>query len=132
MDPPYPIELVDQDDTIVFRQEEFDTVRTIYMNETHDDREISPNIYGHSVGYWDGDTLVIETIGSNWPFFDNDGVPQTEDTEYVEKFWLSEDGTRLEYTLTATDSKVFTAPVTLDRSWIWRPDVTIQPFDCTL
>lgn len=132
MDAPYPVELVDQGTTMLIKQEEFDTVRIIYMEETHADREISPNIYGHSVGRWDADTLIIETIGSNWPFYDNDGVPQTVDTEYVERFWLNEGGTSLEYTLTAIDSTIFTETVTLDRSWIWRPDVTIQPFNCTL
>ena len=130
MNPPYPMELIDHGDTIVYRQEEFDSVRTIHMNPTTTPPPESSNM-GHSVGRWEGGTLVVETILSTWPYFDGQGIPISSGAGYEERFTVSEDGKRLKYTVLITDPTTFTEPVLLDRFWLWVPGVQVQPYDCT-
>ncbi len=60
MEQPYPMEIVERDGNVVLPQEEYDTVRTIYLN----DREpvwIDSRPLGYTVGHWDGETLVSIT-----------------------------------------------------------------------
>ncbi len=131
VDPPYPMELVDQGDVILIRQEEFDTVRTVYMNPDTAPSDPEPSILGHSVGYWDRDTLVVQSTLVSWPYFDNRGIPQSLQARHVERFTVSENGRRLNYTLETTDPLTFTEPVKLDRFWLWRPGNEIEPYNCT-
>ena len=58
------------------------------------------------------------------------GIPQGPSSSIVERFTPTPDGTRLGYTMTITDPATFTAPVELKRSWVWRPDETVKPYDC--
>ena len=48
----------------------------------------------------------------------------------IERFTLSEDGSRLDYSLTVTDPANFTEPVTLTKFWVWYPEMTVEPFQC--
>ena len=49
----------------------------------------------------------------------------------VERFAPSADGSRLNYTLVITDPDSLTAPIEGKRSWVWRPDEKVMPFNCT-
>ena len=53
----------------------------------------------------------------SWPYFDDAGTPQTENVEILERFTVSGDGNRLEYSMTVTDPAAFVEPVNL--SWYW-------------
>ncbi len=133
MTQPYPMEFVDQDDTILLRIEEYDTVRTIYLGSAVSAAGQPPSILGHSVGHWEDDTLVVGTTGVNYPYFDGaPGIPQSDAVEFVERITAVEDGSRLDYRLTATDPATFTEPVVLDNSWIWLSDVKVEPYECTV
>lgn len=59
MEQPYPLEFVDQGGTIVLRMEEYDTVRTIHMNEPPASPGTPASRLGYSVGHWEGNTLVV-------------------------------------------------------------------------
>ena len=84
-----------------------------------------------SKGRWEDSPLVVETSAIDWAYFDKEGIPQGDAMTVVERFTPSEDGSRLEYTMTVTDSEVFTEPVTLERHWVWRPGEEIRPYNCT-
>ena len=145
MQQPNPVEFIDNGDEIVFRMEEFDTVRVIHMtSETPDTSEIpdedpAPTPLGHSTGRWEGNalivttgsTLVVTTDGINWPYFDQNGLRQSGDVETVERFAVNADGSRLNYEVVVTDPWLFTEPVTLNKSWRWIPGDAVLPFDCT-
>jgi len=49
---------------------------------------------------------------------------------YTERFTVSDDGSRLNYSLVADDPIVFTAPVELERAWLWEPGIELMPYDC--
>ncbi len=129
MSQPYPIELVQAGDNIEYRTEEYDLVRTFYMGDDAT-TDGPPSLLGHSVGRWEGDELVVETRNISWRFFDGTGVQHSEALELVERFGLNADGSRLLYTLTATDPATFTEPVVLDKDWVWRPGEVVRPFQC--
>ncbi len=132
MDNPFPIEFSEQGDDIVLRLEEWDTVRTIHMSASVDPTTQPATPLGYSTGRWENDTLVVETTRIDWPFFDDVGTPQSAEVETVERFWLNDDRTRLNYTITVTDPVTFSEPVTLDGYWAWAPGQEIKPFNCTL
>ena len=130
MEQPYPMEIVERDGNVVLLQEEYDTVRTIYLNGGEPEwTEARP--LGYTVGRWDGATLVAETTGISWRHFNTRGIPVSGAVQIVETFTLQENGGRLDYTMTVTDPATFTEPVLLDKSWLWFPSVTVEPFDCT-
>lgn len=131
MEQPYPIQFVQEGADIVLRMEEYDTVRTIRMDDTEAAEAPARSLLGYSKGHWKNSTLVVETSAIDWAYFDKEGIPQGDAMSIVEQFTPSEDGSRLEYTITVTDSEVFTEPVTLERHWVWRPGEEIRPYDCT-
>jgi hypothetical protein len=130
MDNPYPIEFREQGDTIVLLLEEWDGVRTIYVNGASGEPE-QPRM-GRSTGRWEGRTLVVETRDTEWRYVDDLGTPQSEDAVIVERFTLSADGTELAWQMRITDPVNFTEPVVMEGVWIWIPGHAIKPFDCTL
>ena len=129
MDQVHPMEFIDQGSEIVIRLEEQDVVRTIHMSDDVDPREVS-SPFGHSTGRWEGDTLVVSTTDIEWPWFDQEGIPQSDELVLTERFTPSPDGYVLNYTVTAIDPVVFTEPVELNRAWIWVPGEEIRPFNC--
>ena len=135
MGQPYPMEFIDEGERIVLRIELYDVVRTIHMSDGPSGAEATgpapaPAPQGHSRGSWEGGALVVRTNRLNWPYFDQSGIPQSPQSELLERFTPTGDGTRLEYTLTVTDPATFTEPVTLEKYWTWRPEAEVRPFEC--
>jgi hypothetical protein len=127
---PLPMEFVSQGDIILQRFEENDNVREIFMAATAETAADEPKMLGHSRGAWDGSTLVVTTTNVAVDRFDNAGTPFSEDMRLIERFTPSEDGKRLDYTLQVTDPQTFTEPFTVERYWIWRPEIVVSPYDC--
>jgi hypothetical protein len=82
--------------------------RHIYMNVPHSAHP-APSWYGESVGHYEGDTLVVDTIGLNdKTFVDNYRTPHTTQLHVVERFRLSDEGKTLEVSVTVDDPGAFT------------------------
>jgi hypothetical protein len=63
------------------------TYRTIYMDGRTHPTNLDPTFYGHSIGWWEGDTLVVDTLGYNEGFWmDRRGSPTTEKLHTLERF----------------------------------------------
>jgi hypothetical protein len=86
-------------------------VRRVYMNAPHISNPKS-SWYGDSVGHYEGDTLVVDTIGFNDKSVLTNGVPHTEQLHVVERFRLIENGTHLQVEFTVDDPGTFNAPWT--------------------
>jgi hypothetical protein len=127
MEQPYPMEFVMDEENVLLRIEEYDTVRTIYMSSNSAPPD---SILGHSIGHWEDDTLVVSTDSVTYQFFDDNGTPQGSNASYIERFRVSDDNSRLEYEVTVEDDEIFTEPVTLTKHWIWRPGETVEPYEC--
>jgi hypothetical protein len=83
--------------------------RLVYMNAGHP-AGLKPSYYGHSIGHWEGDTLVIDTIGLNdksWT--DRFATPHTEQLHVVERYRREGDSViRVDFTV--EDPGAFTMP----------------------
>ncbi len=130
---PYTYFFVQTQDKIVILQEYNHQARIIYMNAAHP-AKLTPTFDGHSVGHWEGNTLVVDTIG-----FDDQAplmtsaahgrgnIPRSKLLHTVERFYLSGSNKTLHDDMWIDDPKVFTRPWTSLVTYAWRPD--LRPFE---
>jgi hypothetical protein len=86
------------------------TYRTIYMDGRTHPASITPTNYGYSIGWWEGDTLVVATTGFNEDFWlDRRGFPHTERLRTLERFTRTDDRT-IDYEATIDDPGAYSAP----------------------
>jgi hypothetical protein len=102
-------------------------VRTIHMNAEHP-ADVQPSRHGHSIGRWEGDTLVIDTIAYE-PNASGNGanVPSSASKHTVERLTLTEDRLRLRYEFSVEDPVYINGPATLTQQWDHRPDIGFSP-----
>ena len=120
MNAPVATEIVQTPKEIVFLHESMFAFHVVYLDgRPHPTADEAKETfwYGHSVGHWDGDTLVVDTVG---PFFatpkmllDTAGHPVSEDLHVVERYSLL-DRDHIDYRVTIEDPKVFTRPWNID------------------
>lgn len=88
------------------------TFRKVYMDGRAHPQNLEPSNYGHSIGWWDGGTLVIDSVGFNTDFWmDRRGLPHTEQLHTVEHL-TRVNSAILEYTITVDDPGAYTGPWT--------------------
>jgi hypothetical protein len=106
------------------------TFRTVYMDGRSHPKDLSPTNYGHSIGWWEGDTLVVETTGFNEGFWiDRRGLPTTDRLRTLEKFTRA-DSLTIDYELTIDDPTAYTAPWTSRLSLRWEDGTELFEYVC--
>jgi hypothetical protein len=86
-------------------------LRHVYLDVPHSAHPAPPSWYGESVGRYEGDTLVVDTVGlSERTFVDNYRTPHTTQLHVVERYRLAEDGKALEVDFHVEDPGAFTTP----------------------
>ena len=86
------------------------TFRTIYTDGRSHPKNLEPTYYGHSIGRWEGDTLVVDTVGYNEGFWIDRGVaPHTDQLHTIEKFTRTDFNT-IRYEVTIDDPGAYTKP----------------------
>lgn len=91
--------------------------------------EIAPYYSGHSVGHWEGDTLVIETAGFNEKtFLDATGAPHSDQMTTVER--VRKVGRQLEDVVTMTDPELLTRPITARFVYDPHPEMRLEDYVC--
>jgi hypothetical protein len=130
MESPYPIEIVQSPDRLTILHEVAHNVRRFYIGQQHP-KDLKISYLGHSVAHWEGDTLVVDTIGINGAsFIDDEGSSHSDKEHIVERFHKIDGGRQLQVDTTIED------PVTLEHSYgysrffQWRPDVRPQEYIC--
>jgi hypothetical protein len=99
--------VVQRGDTITIQYGRLGIERTIYMNmDTHPDN-IAGTLAGHSIGRWDGDTLVVDTVGFADGLF-NGRTPHSTALHVVEEFSFNPESRQLERSYTANDPMYWT------------------------
>ena len=84
------------------------TFRTIYMDGRSHPADLEPSYYGHSIGWWEGDTLVVDTVGFNEGFWmDRRGSPHTDKLHTLERFTRTDSQT-IKYEVTVDDPGAYT------------------------
>jgi hypothetical protein len=85
-------------------------VRHVYLDVPHSPNP-KPSWYGESIGHYEGDTLVVDTIGMNdKTYLDNFRTPHSEKLHVVERYRLGDDGNTLQVTFRVEDPNTFYEP----------------------
>ncbi|HET9832834.1 MAG TPA: hypothetical protein VFP91_14015 [Vicinamibacterales bacterium] len=127
---PEPFKIIHSRGVIVMLYEVETTFRQIFLDGRKLPANPSPSWQGYSVGRWDGDTLVIDTAGFNdrgW--LDARGTGHSEDMRVEERFRRRDYG-HLDLTITITDPKTFTRPITFSVVETLLPDTDLFEHYC--
>lgn len=121
--------IVQNRDYVMIMTEMVNDARIIRLDDEHFDNEVR-NWMGDSVGYWEGDTLVVHARDFRPEQSFARGLGISEDFEVTERFTLVDDGS-IHYQFTATDPQAFTQAVVGERTLTRnRPEEQIYEFAC--
>jgi hypothetical protein len=106
------------------------TYRTIYMDGRTHPINLTPSYYGHSIGWWEGDTLNVDTTGFNEGFWlDRRGSPHTERLHTFERFTRT-DLNVIKYEVTIDDPGAYTKTWKSGFDLRWDPNVELFEYVC--
>ena len=132
---PYPMEIIqlpEQERIIMIFEGATHIWREIYMDgRPHPEGDaLNPTFLGHSVGRWEGDTLVVDVVGFNeTTWIDFFGHPHTDALHLVERFSRPDKNT-LRYEATIDDPEAYAAPWTVAWDIPWSPDGELLEYIC--
>ena len=129
MQGPFPMEISQGRDLIVIRMEYFDVVRVIHLNETTHPDDWPHSVSGHSIGHWEGDTLVVDTTHIQASTMLNNGVNHSDDMHLSERFRLADDGQTLLITQVYEDPAMFEG-LAARLIPLNRMEGHVYPYDC--
>jgi hypothetical protein len=126
-----PIQIIESDQQITIISEEMNELWMIYLNAEHP-KDIDPNYHGDSVAHWEGDTLVIDTIGfdADKTTLDQVGTPHSDQLHLITRM-RTIDKDHLEIRVTLDDPKAFTH--SWDRKIIYnraKPGTRVEEYVC--
>jgi hypothetical protein len=105
--------------------------RQIFMDGRKHPADLDPTWFGHSIGSWDRDTLVIDTVGFNDKFwFDRRGHPHTEQLHTIER-WTRKDLGHMENQVTIDDPGAYSRPFTTTYMATLQPDEELMEYICS-
>jgi hypothetical protein len=91
---------------------------------------LTPSYYGHSIGWWEGDTLVVDTMGFNEGFWmDRRGLPHTEKLHTIERFTRT-DSLTIKYDVTIDDPGAYTKTWTSGFNLRWEDGTELFEYVC--
>ena len=125
------IDIREDEETVIIRSEWFDEERTVYMDGRQHPDPGERFVTGHSIGRWEGDTLVVDTRN----FADHRspyqiGVPSGGRKHVVERYRLNEDGSRIDLEFTLEDPEYLAEPMVHRRQLNYSPHMEMYPGAC--
>lgn len=130
MESPYPIRIVQTPGQVTLMHEVAHNIRRIYLDQDHP-ANLKLTYLGHSVGHWEGDTLVVDTTGLNdKTFIDDEGSSHSTQLHVVERLRKIKEGREIEVVFTVTDPVTLTEPYSFTRHYKWRSDVQPSEYVC--
>jgi hypothetical protein len=130
MESPYPIEIVQTPGRVTFLHEVAHEVRRIYLDQKQP-ANLKDTFLGHSVGRWEGDTLVVDTVGINdKSFIDDEGEAHSDKEHLTERYRKINGGREIELIMTVDDPVTLEHPYSYKRVYEWRPDVRPAEYIC--
>lgn len=129
----YPFQIVEHGDLVTFIHEANHAFWSVVLNGTHPgEDDVEPSFMGgSSIGRWQGDTLVIDTLGFKPnSFLDLSGIPHGDQLHVVTRLRTLHAGKQLEAIMTLEDAEFFSTPWTVKRTYERRPDVQLMEFVC--
>ena len=128
---PYLNEIIVAEDRIIIRGELFGSERVIYTDGRDHPQDSDYTNQGHSIGYWEGDVLVVETVQlAEHRSALIDGAPMGTSRRVVEEFSLSDDGRRLLIDFIVEDPEYLAEPFAGSMEWDYAPQFNFIPINC--
>ena len=121
-----------REDRVILRNEFFDMSRTVYMDGRDHPENGERTNQGHSVGWWEGDTLVVDTtlLSPHRAGNSSGGVPSGAQKHVVERFSLSNDGTRAIVDVFVEDPEFLAEPFEGQTEMVYSPHLQLYAYDC--
>jgi len=129
MGQPYPMEFLLTPGQVTILIEAYNQIRHIYTDGRKLPEDPDPTFHGTSVGRWEGDTLVVDTVGFSPSTQIANGVPHGDKMRILERFRLADPDTMTIET-TITDPDALTIPYTTSRTLRRHRDWTLAEYIC--
>ena len=127
---PDGLKLVQTPDLTIFLHESRTIYRQVFTDGRPLPKDAQPTWMGYSVGKWEGDTFVVETIGQNGKtWLDMRGLPGTESLRVTERYTRPTIG-RMNIDVTIDDPKAYTKPWSVKLTWRLVPDTDLIESIC--
>jgi hypothetical protein len=127
---PFPMQIIQTPDSVFMIFEYDHYVRQIYTNRTHHPRDLDPSWMGDSIGRWDGDTFVVDTVGLNdKSWLDQVGHPHSSALHVTERIRRVDHDT-LEDDISFEDPKAFSKPWEGRQVFKLRPTWHLMEYVC--
>ena len=127
---PVPMEIFQVPTRVVIIREGVQPMRQIYLNRKHRN-DLYPTYSGDSVGKWEGDTLVVDTIGLNdKTWLDAAGLPHSEKLHVTERIHRVDHDTLVD-DMTIEDPVAYKKPFTAQQVYKLKPGWEVQEYVCT-
>ena len=111
------------DTAVTFKLDVMGVERVVHLDQSSHPAALEPTLLGHSIGRWDGDTLVVDTIGfAAHPEGFAFDLPSSAAKHVVERFTLTDDRKSMQYEAVVEDREYFEEPITHRSEWSYRPD----------
>ncbi len=120
------------DDRVLLRTEYFDQTRIVYLDgRGHPETGERTAWEGHSIGWWEGDTLVVDTTHfRDHPEGNGRGVPSGAHKHLIERYSLSDDGRRLQVEASLEDPQYLAEPFNGYTELVYAPELQLYRYDC--
>jgi hypothetical protein len=126
----YPVEIIQTAKQMTIVSEAFSEVRRVYLDRPQAPLEdVAPGYYGRSVGKWDGDALVVDTIGIKTSVNGYRGMPHSEQMRITERFKLVAPDV-LHDQITIDDPVVLEKPMVYTLAYRRLPNYEMVEFVC--
>ena len=125
---PYPIEFIYSPGRVNILIETYSEIRRVYLDRDLPD-DPDPFFNGHSVGRWEGDTLVVDTVGISPQVSVVPGLHATEQTRFHERITRTAQD-RLVDEITITDPSLFAEPYVMVQNYTLKPDWEMREYVC--
>jgi hypothetical protein len=126
---PLPLEIVQTPTRVVIIHEGVQALREIYLDRDHP-KDLDPTFSGDSTGKWQGDTLVLDTVGFNdKTWLDAVGLPHSDKMHVVERIRRPDHDTLVDE-VTIEDPVAYTRPFTIQQVYKSKPGWEIQEYVC--
>jgi len=130
---PMEFEFDEAQDVIFIRGQFMDQERIVYMDgRPHPDASERTH-EGHSIGRWEGDTLVVDTrnfADHRSPY--QNGIPSGAQKHVVERYRLNDDGTTMSVEFVLEDPEYIAEPMEYSWTLTYTPDADMSPFNCDI
>jgi len=119
------------DDRVILRNEMFDVTRVVHMDGRSHPENGERTIQGHSIGWWEDDVLVVDTaLFADFPSGNGEGVPSGAQKHVVERYSLSEDGTRAIVDILVEDPEFLAEPFRGRTELAYVPQLQLYRYGC--